>query len=266
MTVVVAPLPAPPISPVHERVVGSAPFLDPFPLLCAAVCIRDGRLKTVLHRRRPAIVLAETECLRRIWTIENELFWIPRRAADRIRINVERMRRSRRHRTPLQAPCWHGEPRPAGYRTVKVHSQFPTFGFLKALCGKYGYSWSAASAALAHTHVSWVRSDKRKKVCPSLSDTDEGRRFDSREIRDPAHPYVGALAKQTTVGGGFSRVQVVDAIRNHGWDTETSYALFEIFVGGKRTQKAAEERGLNVRTLYGYAHLIRKNIREKSSG
>ena len=178
--------------------------------------------------------------------------------------NLERMWRSRLHRA-LEAPCWHGEPRPAGYRPTKLHMQFPTFGSLLKLCEKYGYPWSAASAALTRAHVPWVRphSDKRKKVCPSLNGTDEGeRQYASQEICDPAHPYVPAApARRTTVGGGFTRVEVSEAIGRHGWDDKTNNAIFEIFFCGKSASEAAKVWGRNAGTLHQYCSAVRKSIR-----
>jgi hypothetical protein len=179
--------------------------------------------------------------------------------------NRERVWRSRRRRT-LRAPCWHSEPRPAGYRPTKPHTQFPTLGYLLKLCEKYGYPWSAAAAALPRAHNPWVRphSDKRKKVCPSLDDTDEGgRQYTRQEICDPAHPYVPAApARRTTAGGGFTRVEVSETLGRYGWGDEMNNAVFEIFFCGKSASEAAKVRGLNAGTLHQYCSVVRKSIRD----
>jgi hypothetical protein len=262
-----------------EGVVGDVQFLEPFPLLCAFICIHAGRLKTMVHRHSLAIILTQTKHLRCIWTIEGvdnkgAPFWIPRRAGDRKKTNVERIWRSRLDRT-LRAPCWTGTPCPSGYRTVRLRTWFPSIGYLVKLCGDFGYTWGAAGAALSRGHAPWSHphSDKRRNRCGGMDEIeregniDSGARrgyapqYDSQEYIDPYHPYVPASpARRTKSGGGFTQLQAVEAIANHGWDTKTSYALFEIFFKGKSTKEAANERSLPIRTLYQYASIIRKDI------
>jgi hypothetical protein len=250
-------------------------LFDPFPMLCLFLCLITGRVKTILHHEGPAVILDETEHLRCILPADcfenrNASFWIPRRAIDRKKTNVERMWRSRLHRT-LRGPYWHGEPPKPG--TVGLRSNFPSLGYLLYLAG-LGYPWVAASAALSRAHAPWSHphSDKRRNTCTSSGEIErEGERsadpgydpkYDSQEYFDPYRPYVPASpARRTKVGGGFTRLQVVGAIAKHGWDTETSCALYEIFFKGKPTKVAAEERGLRVTTLYQYASIIRKDIR-----
>jgi len=256
------------------------PLLEPFPLLCAFICIHAGRLKTIAHHKGPAVILDETEHLRCILPADcfenrNASFWIPRRAIDRKKTNVERMWRSRLHRT-LRAPCWCAEPPKPG--TVQLRSNFPSLGYLLYLA-RLGYPWVAASAALSRAHAPWAHphSDRRRNTCTGLSDiegTFESKgdprnsqyfpQSEGQEYFDPYHPYVPASpARRTKAGGGFTQLQVVKAIANHGWDTETSYALYEIFFKGKPTKVAAEERGLRVTTLYQYASVIRKDVKAK---
>jgi hypothetical protein len=155
-----AALSAKPFPAVPDGVIGGMPLLDPFPLLCAFICIYVGRLKTIMHRHSLAIILAQTEHLRCIWTtegVESEgaHFWIPRGAIDRKKANVERMRRSRLRRT-LRAPCWTGTPHPSGFCTVNLQTEFPSLGFLIKLCRDFAYTWAAAGAALPRAHTPWA--------------------------------------------------------------------------------------------------------------
>jgi hypothetical protein len=254
------------------------PIFHPFPIICAYICIHTGRLKTIVHHHILAIILAQTEHLRCIWTIDgvenrSAPFWIPRRAIDRKKSNVERMWRSRLHRT-LRAPCWTGTSRPSGYRAVQLRAKFPSLGYLIKLCRNFGYTWAAAGAALPRAHAPWAHphSDKRRNRCASSGEIErEGSlsvapgyapEYDTHEHVDPSHPYAPASpARRTKVGGGFTKLQIVEAIANHGWGTEESYALYEIFFKGKSTKEAANERGLSVATLYQYASTLRKDIR-----
>jgi hypothetical protein len=270
---------------IPEGAAPDSPFLEPFPLLCAAICITRGRVKTVSHHCVPAIVLDQTHRFRRIWTADDfenrrEPFWILRWAADEKRLRsehrAEKFARRRLQRT-LQPPVWHGEKCPSGYRTVKLQTEFPSLLYLIKLCGDFGYTWSAAGAALPQAHAPWAHphSDKRRNVCTGLSDiegdAESGGDYHNpgyfpqsgrQQLIDVNHPYIPmSPARRTRTGGGLTRLQVVKAIENHGWDTETSYALYEIFFKGKPTKEAANERGLSVHTLYQYTSIIRKDIR-----
>ena len=166
------------------------PIFHPFPLICAFICVHTGRLKTIIHHHILAIALAQTGHLRCIWTldgVENRAasFWIPRRALDRKKGDVERMCRSRLHRT-LRAPCWTGTSRPPGYRAVQLRAKFPSLGYLVKLCRNFGYTWAAAGAALPRAHAPWMHphSDKHRNVCTSLSDI-EGNDATGRDYHYP---------------------------------------------------------------------------------
>src|SRR4029077_1646843 len=231
-------------SPAISKGFADAFHLDPFPLLCAALCVRDGRLKTIVHHDSLSVVLVETDHLRCVNTVDGieegrVPFWIPRHPSVRKRLGVERRNRSRSHRT-LPPPVWHGEPRPSGFRTVRLRTEFPSLDYLIRVCRDSGYPWSAAGAALPRAHAPWVHpwSDRRRSGCTNLGEIErEGNadsgaqrgyasQYDSQQYIDPYHPYVPASpARRTKVGGGFTRLQVVEAIANHGWDDETSYAL-----------------------------------------
>lgn len=259
-----------PASAARKGAVGAVRFplsLNPFITLCLFLVLRNGCLKTVVHNGAPAIVLDQYKGLRRVLTVD---------LAEDGEDPLELFRRDRAGKT-LRAPCWTGTPRPSGYRTVRLKTQFPSLAYLIKLCRDFGYTWDAASAALPQAHTPWTRphSDKRRNICTNLSDVegdadshgdprepDYFRQSSRQEYSDPHHPYVPAApGRRKKVGGGFTRIQVVKAIENHGWDTETGYALYEIFFKGKSTKEAATERGLSVTTLYQYASIVRGDIR-----
>ena len=70
-------------------------LFDPFPLLCTAVCVKTGRLNTILHRKMPSVVLHEPNALQYIVRADatEAGFWIPGSAFDRERFRIERQRR-----------------------------------------------------------------------------------------------------------------------------------------------------------------------------
>jgi hypothetical protein len=145
-------------SPAVPKGVVVTPLLEPFPLLCAFICVHAGRLKTILHHHSPTVVITQSQHLRCICTIEavesgGAPLWIPRRVVDQKKINVERMWRSRLHRT-IRVPFWQGERTNAG--KVRLRSNFPSLGYLMYLAG-LGYPWVAASAALPRAHDPWIR-------------------------------------------------------------------------------------------------------------
>jgi hypothetical protein len=85
-------------------------LFDPFPLLCAAVCLKTGRLKTILHREMPSVVLHEANALRYILRADGieAGFWIPCRPSDRERFRIETQRR-RKVSTTQKPPVWQPE-------------------------------------------------------------------------------------------------------------------------------------------------------------
>lgn len=121
-----AALLAPPL-PAQSSSTGAALHLDPYPLLCAAICVSRGRLKTIKHKGEVAVVLDTRARLRYLyrysaWEMGREGFWVPRRAADRRQLRDERIRSRLRDKTLQKLPCWEGEARPPEARTVLLES------------------------------------------------------------------------------------------------------------------------------------------------
>lgn len=248
--------------------IGDLTFLDPFPLFCAFICIHAGRLRTTLHREHPAVILAETEhlcCVHTIESVENRgaPFWILRERIDRKRNNIERRERSRRHRT-LRAPCWTGEERPRA-KTVPIESHFPESKYLERLA-ELGFPKAAVLACLIQAHKPWMRppADRRSaKPVKYEKDRDDHETLggkDYQEFGDPDHAYVpGAPSRRTFFGGGFTKEQVVRAIERRRWDDATSQAVFEIVYTRRFSKEVAEERKLPLKRLHEYAWRVRKD-------
>jgi hypothetical protein len=281
-----APLPYVQSPAIPEGAAPDSPFLEPFPLLCAAICITRGRLKTVSHHCVPAIVLDQTHRFRRIWTADDfenrrEPFWILRWAADEKRLRsehrAEKFARRRLQRT-LQPPVWHGEKYPSGYRAVKLQTEFPSLLYLIKLCRDFGYTWSAAGAALPQAHAPWAHphSDKRRNACTGLSDiegdAESGGDYrnpqyfpqsGSQEYFDVEHPYVPASpARRMKVGGGLTRQQVQEGLKSMRVDENTKEALIEIVYQRRSTRDVAAQRGLHRPSLYVYASRLRVHVKQ----
>jgi hypothetical protein len=238
---------------------------DRFPLACLAVSLRQGGFRTIHHGERLSLVVNNTPTLRFILPADAEAgFWIPRRLSDRKRFNIERMVRSRRHIT-MRPPVWSGDERPFGARRVRVRSNFPSQIMVKRLCADLAYPKDAASAFFIRAHAPWMTPgpDRRKNVCRSMSDTDEGnKQRDSVALPQPAHPYNPASpSKRTHVGGGWTEQRVLEGLRNMRMDAKTKAALVEIVYRGRSTLQVADEFGLAAENLYVYASRLRNHIR-----
>lgn len=68
------------------------------------------------------------EDLRRLF----EPYQSPWSPEQRMQFNLDRMKRSRLH-VSGKLPCWTGEPRPIGYQTVELRSNFPSADYLREI-------------------------------------------------------------------------------------------------------------------------------------
>ncbi len=236
--------------------------LHPFPLLCAAVCVNNGRLKTIFHKRELAVVLQKTEHLRYLLTAEGFVnghgpFWAPRRLSDRRRFRIEGFLRNRSDRV-IPPPC-RGELRPSGATTVKLGIASVSYEKLTELVG-LGYPASAAFAVFGQNLL--VSPDLRRAGCGDMDNPklgDQGTRI----IRDPEHIYLpGAQGRRTKVGGGLTRERVARGLEKMRTQEVAKKALFEIVYRRKSTARVAERYGLPAKTLYVYASRLRKHIAE----
>jgi hypothetical protein len=238
---------------------------DRFPLACLAVSLRQGGFRTIHHDDRLSLVVNNTPTLRYILPADAEAgFWIPRRSSDRKRFNTERLIR-RRLRITLRPPVWSGDKRPFGARRVRVRSNFPSQILVKRLCEELAYPKDAASAFFIRAHAPWMTPspDRRKNVCRSISDTDEGKKQrDYVTLPQPAHPYNPASpSRRTHVGGGLKEEQVRLGLTRMRTDDKTKTALFEIVYRKRSTLQVADEFGVAAENLYVYASRLRSHIR-----
>lgn len=200
-------------------------------------------IKIILHRKIPVLVLAETECLRYIRTRGNDSgFWIPRRPADRKRLNNAR-RRTRRYRPLWTPPCWTGEARPAK-DTVSLESISPSdlnFAELKKLCFELGYPRTALSSRLPGWRYQRPARSRRKKTV-------------EKETLIPGVPNAD----------GFTPEQVTKAIAKRRWDDAMSYSVFTVVYKEKPVRDIAAEHGLaSSKQLSHYVWKVRKDLRNE---
>lgn len=238
--------------------------LHPFPLLCAGLCVSTGRLKTVYHKGDVAVILAKTEHLRCLQTALGLMaghapFWVPRRLGDRKTFRFEQQQRNRSDRT-LRRPCWRGEPRPQDAVTVAPQSAYLSHEELVELM-KLGYPLSAACAAVPRSHMRAVPPDRRKAGCHDVDEQKAGA-TGYTVLQDPEHVYMpDSSGRRTTVGGGFSRVQVERGLKKMRVNKPAKNALFDIVYKRASTKRTAAKYRLPAEHLYLYATRLRGYIR-----
>ena len=225
-------------------------LFDPFSLLCAVVCLKTGRLKTILNRKMPSVVLHEANALRYILRADGieAGFWIPCRPSDRERFRIERQRR-RKVGTTQKPPLWRGEPRP-DREHVPVESIFPS------------------DLDIQITKNLWLELELPWWPFPRPAFTYRYQRPSRAKLRMPK-PAPPSL--ETANRDGWTAHQVVRAIEKHGWSDTISNAVFTLVYEQRldeiprdkrlRVADVAAERGLSVKTLSQYVWLVRKELR-----
>ena len=233
-----------------------------------------GAGRTIQHKNRICEVVETHVHLRRLLPLMNgnlgtdtsEPFWAPRRPSDRKRFSLERMWKSRRHRT-LPPPVWTGEARPSAKGLVissDFQSEFPTASDLLNLVHKCGYGVEAALAAMPHAHV-WrnPKPDRRRNGGHSTADRQMSGKYASAGFAQPTHPYnPAAQNRRTTKGGGFSRGQVLASVAKMRTSDKIRFACIEVVYRRRSPKAVAEEYGIEWGKLRTYATRVRQRIRE----
>jgi hypothetical protein len=238
-------------SPSLKGAVSATHLVDPFPLLCLAVCLKTGQLQTILHRGVLSLVVCDVNSLRYIIPANAvQGFWIPRRVSDRKRFKREQRDRRRTHRT-LWRLLPEARPDREHVSLENVFARDLDIEKEKKLCVELGFPWSAF---------------------PRSSFTYRYRRPSRAKFRPP-QPTPPSL--EIPNRDGWTAHQVVRAIEKHGWSTAVSNAVFTLVYeqrldevpGGKRLRVAnvASQRGLAAKTLSQYAWVVRKELREDSA-
>lgn len=236
---------------------------DRFPLVCLLVALRQGGFKTIDRKGKLSLVLHETPTLRKILVADGGLtFWIPRRIADRKRLDVERVIRSRGHIT-LRAPVWRGEERPFGARRVRPRSNFPNSFYLTRLVKDHAYPPDSAIAATCRAHNPWTRPvpDRSQRSAANADEQSSGG-GETSGISSPNHPYrPESPSRRTKTGGGLTREQVERALVRKRWDGRMKLAVFEIVYRRQSTLRMADAFGLPAESLSVYASRLRADLR-----
>lgn len=146
-----------------------------------------------------------------------------------------------------------------------MRSNFPSQIMVKRLCADLAYPKDAASAFFMRAHAPWMNPspDRRKNVCTSISDVDDGKmQRDSVGLPQPAHPYNPASpSRRTQVGGGVTQEQVQRGLQKMRTDDKVKRALVEIVYRQRSTLQVADEFALAAENLYVYASRLRNHIR-----
>lgn len=153
-------------------------------------------------------------------------------------------------------PHWKGEARPFGARRVRVHTRFPSAGYLTYLVKELGYEGNAAAAALVRAHTPWTRPrpDRRRATTNTYGD--------EAEIASPKHPYYPmSPSRRTKVGGGITKEMVRAGLRKMRTDGNTKAALIEIVYRRRSTLRVSDEFNVPAEVLYVYASRLRGHIR-----
>jgi hypothetical protein len=164
---------------------------------------------------------------------------------------------------PFPPPHWVGDERPHGAREVRLHTQFPSAGYLAKLVSDYGYEPSAALAALSRAHEPWTRPPADRRTANAFNADGPGRgvnhEYSSFASEHPYHPASPML--RTTSGGGFKKQKVTEAIAKHRWDDKHSTAVFDVVYLQREPFLVAASLGLKVETVYQYSSRVRADLR-----
>ena len=186
--------------------------------------------KVIKHRGRPVIVLAVHENIRQV-TDGRYWFWVPRRTANRKKMNDERIRREyiNRTRSVFFAPHFTGEPRPYGI-PVTLQTLTPT---------------PNSSGALAST---W------------------GNRVPRRLLGQWSGLHLVPVAKDDPMKTQifFSRTSVERALQKMRIDAVRKAALMEVVFSRQSPATVARTYAFPLPHLEVYASRLRKRIRDEN--
>lgn len=210
--------------------------LHPFPLLCAAVCVSTGRLRTLHCHGDLAVVLALSKRIRCIETVNGDRFWVPRCVVDRKFFKRQRQQRRFRNceRRGLRNP-WFGEQRPAGAVSVELTACTGSIDEVEALrvfCRRWEIYPPVPLTSL------WVYNAVYKYVRPSRG----------------KHAYISASVRKA------EERRVWCVIEDRNWSQEVKKVVHQIVYGGKRPREVAAVTGLSPKLLSTYAKRVETEL------
>ena len=197
--------------------------------MCCYLCQRR-RLRTIHHRGMLAVVLAVSDRLRCLQTVQGLQFWVPRRASDRKAFTRQRKPRRRNGVTLCGPPHWTGEPHPAAAVTVELLDVSPSidaFENLRPICSEYGLPFLRARDIVCLWKPK-PRQSRRKRPDHYLPDSE------------------------------VARLQMV--IGDHGWSATMRKGVTEIVLHGARPREAAKLTGENPEILGQNARRVVKEL------
>lgn len=226
--------------------------------------------KTILHRGRVVEVLETRGSLHQLLPLvepdlsesDDSPFWVPIRASDRKRFNIERRDKSRRHRTI--GIVW-GAPRPTHARRQTLRSVFPPPSFLYHLVTELGYPPDAALAAFARPQKIQGLPDRRRKVAFNSDEQSERKTNKGYQRLDYGDNYYmpEAPSRRTLTGGGFSEKQVLHGLSKMRTDSTMKAALLEVVYKRHSPQAVGAKFGFSRAKLDVYASRLRGHIRRE---
>jgi hypothetical protein len=229
--------------------------------------------KTVLYRERLVEVVAERDLLRQLMPLvesdlsegnSTQVFWAPRRPADRKRFNLARRDRSRNHLAALGVAL--SDSRPMHARRKPLHSRFPSPSFVRHLVTELGYDGDAALAVFARSKGWLGTSDRRRKKVVGGADQQAERRNHSeyQRIDYGDNAYVSPPSRCTLTGGGFTEEQIQQGLSKMRTDRGMKTALIDVVYRRQSPQVVAAKFGMPRAKLDVYASRLRERIRRES--
>jgi hypothetical protein len=167
--------------------------------------------KRIKHGDQIAVITNVHDNLRQL-EIDDDRFWVPRRAEDRR--SFRESRRKRRMKTVFVPPSWTGSPRPSGADTVQLRSVTDfDHKTIKSLTSSGGLrsSWRFGSGGVSDYDREQLQLQQKEKRKRDLL---------------------------TVLNNSKSRMS-----------TAMSNAVFDVLIDGSKVGQAASSRGLNPRSL-----------------
>jgi hypothetical protein len=188
----------------------------------------------------------------RIVAIAEDLWWFPNATAHSISPA----------RPPFNPPHWAGDPPPTGVDIIPCISRLVTAGDFARLIKLFGYDPRAAWTSVTHSQPQPPPDRRRRVVRRDLSEQegDERREYNGAGFAQPL-PYVGAPARGTKQGCGFTRHQVAGVVDGMRIDLPTRRAVTKIVYARLPLKIVAKAYGIKWQTLKTYAQRARLRLR-----
>jgi hypothetical protein len=255
----------------------SLTFADVYLLALLRIGTQEHIQLSAVRRPQHGIGLVACEKssqLRHVWFSNRKSFWeIRPKYRDAVRredgfvtcladgaVRSVRIPRSRRDKT-LPPPCWHGEARPAGYRTIKLKPAWEASCKMIRNLANLGFPRHSLFDSFLGAPTFASKPDRRNGRSCGTSDYPAA--YSSRCAVHPEHPYRPAapivrLRQARAEQISHQKFSEVIVTMRGSQSVQSERALYEICVVGRKVGDVAAERGLSPAALGKAAQRMRQ--------